>query len=216
MQLVTDIKFGFKETDKKDENDKKVIGEDGKVVKVPAPEAIEGKPVPQLELTDVQEILNKGDQKEIKLLLEALNAKILEACKDQIGEDGETSREKIRADGFNLEQLSWNYIANIPPGVRGGAGIAKEVWDAFKEDYIGVMLHHGKTAEKAELGAKLLLQKLQPIKLNKKALSGLQQNLFVWQANTKNGEDFTKLYEFLTNKLDTYLAADEDAVAAAI
>lgn len=213
MNLV-EWTFGFKAVQKKDENGKGIVDEKGEKVMIPAAEAIK-KPVPFLELADITEIMEKADEKEIKLLLEAVNKPILDQAKEQIDES-DAAREAIRENGFNMEGLTWTFIANIPPGVRGGAGIPKEEWEEFSKDYVGVMIHHGKTQEKAEQGAKLLLAKLTPVKFNRKVLTGLQQNMRVWIDQSENVDKFTKIYEYIMNKLDTFLATDEDALANSI
>jgi hypothetical protein len=212
---MTERTFGFKAVQKKDEiTGKGLLDEKGEKVMIPAAEAIT-KEVPLLELPDIVEIIERADEKEVKLLLESVNDQILAQCKEQIDES-ETARENIRENGFNLEGLTWTFIANIPPGVRGGAGIPKEEWEEFSKDYIGVMIHHGKTEEKAQQGAKLLLAKLTPVKFNRKVLTGLQQNMRVWIDQSSNVERFQKIYEYIMNKLDTFLATDEDALANSI
>lgn len=214
MNLV-DTTFNFKSVQKKDEvTGKGLLDEKGEKIMIPAPAPII-KPVPILELSDVVQIIETADEKELKLLLESVNKQVLDQAKEQIDES-ETARENIRENGFNLAGLTWNFIANIPPGVRGGAGIPKEEWDAFSVDYVGVMTHHGKTVEKAEQGAKLLLAKLTPVKFNRKVLTGLQQNMRVWIDQSENVERFQKIYEYIMNKLDTFLATDDDALANSI
>lgn len=166
-----------------------------------------------LTAEDIVAMFNaEGSEKQVKLVVEACNNIILEQARDIVNEDPETVREK----GFPTEKLSWEYISNMPPAARKGAAIKDEVWEAFKEDYVSVMKHHGKTEEKAKMGAKLMAQKFQPVKMNKKVLSALQANLGQWFSNTSKKEDFQEVYETLANKLDNLLVADEDAVLSSI
>jgi hypothetical protein len=47
-------------------------------------------------------------------------------------------------------KLTLDYLASLPPSERRGGGIAKEVWDEFKEDYVATIVQHGqRTADKA-------------------------------------------------------------------
>jgi hypothetical protein len=168
--------------------------------------------IPELNLEDVAKIITQGDDKEKALLLEAVNAIVLAQARSLVDEDV----EKARTEGIKNEELTWNFIANIPPATRRGGGIPDEVWDAFVVDYTEVMQHHGKTKEKAETGAKLLAKRFNPVKDNKKIVKALLENLMTWFTNTEKADDFKDVYETLTSKADTLLAKDEEAILAAI
>lgn len=192
-------RFFFKK--KKDENGKDI----------PAPEAVEAV-VPKITMDDVAAILTKNDPKEIELMLEALNDVILSQARSQVDDDP----EKVRKEGLDNTQLTWNFIANVPPATRRGGGIADEVWEAFQKDYVETMVHHGKTQEKATTGAKILAKRFAAVKDNKKVVTALKDNVVLWYANTEKADEFAGVYEALTSRADTLLAKDEEAILAAI
>lgn len=180
---------------------------------IPAAEPLEVE-VPLLGVDDLVAILQLNDEKQTKLILESLNLTIIEQAREQVNQDPEAVREK----GLDQSALSWAAIANLPPAQRRGAAIPDEKWDGFVKDYVEVMQHHGKTEEKAMAGAKLLRQKYQPVKGNKKVIQALKDNLQVWYSNTTdtNREEYQDVYENLVGKADTLLEKDEDAIVAAI
>jgi hypothetical protein len=217
----TKTKFFFKKRKEKDATGAVVmvneVDKDGKptgkmVEKViPAAEPVDIE-IPLLTLSGVAEILNGGDEKQSKLIVEAVNNVILEQARDAVN----NNPEEVRKNGIDATTLTWAHIANLPPAQRKGPGISEETWEAFKADYISVMQHHGKTKEKAETGAKLLAARFQPVKLNKTVVRALKDNLSTWFANTASAEEFQDVYESLASKADTLLEQDEDALAAAV
>jgi hypothetical protein len=196
-------KFYFKK--KKEKNEK------GEEVVIPAPEAVEAT-VPMLGINEVTQILLAGSDKAKELLLEAVNTIILSQARNLVDDDV----EKARAEGLPAEQLTWEFIANIPPASRRGGGIPDEVWEVFTKDYVETMVHHGKTKEKAETGAKILVKRLNPVKDNKKVVEALKGNVAMWFNNTEQKEELAQVYEYLMQRADTLLEKDEDAVLAAI
>lgn len=240
----TKVKFFFKSKKDKDENGnvikvkevEEIKDKDGKVTElketgklidkvIPAPPPLE-LDIPLLTLDDIIAMINGTpqvvdgvetqvrDEKQIKLLVEAVNAPILEQAREQVNDPD----SEVRTKGLNLSVITFEHIANLPPAQRRGAGISDEKWDAFILDYVDVMQHHGKSEDKAKAGAKLLRQKYQPVKSNKKVIAALKDNLQVWFTNTsdENKEEFQDVYENLVGKADELLAKDEDAIIAAI
>lgn len=225
-------KFSFKSRKEKDKDGNVVLIDEtvkdektgvvtvtGKKVEkvIPAAPALEVEiPLPDSE-EDIAAIFAKDaegkyvDEKQVKLVFEAMGNVILEQARGQIN-DSEFDREK----GLDYSQLTWAHIANLPPAQRRGPAIPDAVWEAFEVDYIEVMQHHGKTEEKARAGAKLLLAKFQPVKLNKKVVGALKENLQVWFTNSSRNEEFQEIYENLAGKADVLLEKDEDALVAAI
>jgi len=64
------------------------------------------------------------------------------------------------------------------PSERKGAGIAKEVWKQFAEDYIAIMPSlQGKSVENVTNAAKIFVARMQPCKTNKPVLSRLKDYL---------------------------------------
>lgn len=207
----TKMKFSFKKRKNKDANGI-VIGE----IEAPKPVELE---IPLLSgIDDVAALINlegADDATKTKvhaLIVEALNDVILGQVRDAVGNDVEAARDgKLPADTYDFVK-----IAILPPAERRGSGIADEIWDGFMADYVEVMQHHGKTKEKAEMGAKLLRQRFSAVKGNKNLIGALKQNLSTWYANTEKGEDFQTVYELLATKADSYLATDEEALLAAV
>lgn len=125
------------------------------------------------------------------------------------------ARQQVDAEDYSEEKwdenaLAWEVIANLPKAERRGGGIPKEQWEAFSKDYLEVMpAATKKTLEQCGNAAKLFVTKFQACKTNKKVLAHLQDLLNVWFANTPNAEDFSDCFEFLSNKVDTLLKADE-------
>lgn len=166
--------------------------------------------LPFLTLSGLLEKLT--DEKVQKFVLDTVNEQVVKAAREQVADDEKPVNSQEQLD---LSKLDLTYLANLPPTERRGGGIAKEVWKEFAEDYVQVMTTKaGKTAEQAGNAAKLLLAKFQPIKTNKPVLTKVREMLAFWFANTENKEDFAECFEFLDQKADTLLKADEAALLA--
>lgn len=235
--VPTKTKFNFKSKKEKDENGNPVMVQDtvdkkegDQITKVPAvntdgtPKLVEkvipaAPPleveIPLLNVEDLKTILSaENNDKQIALILESMNAQILEQAREQVNDPEANVREK----GLDLTKLTFEFIANLPPSQRRGTAIPDEKWELFGKDYVDVMQHHGKDEAKAKTGAKLLIKKYQPVKGNKKVVQALKENLQLWFTNTtkENSEEFQDIYESLMSKADTLLAQDEDAILAAV
>jgi len=96
-------------------------------------------------------------------------------AKLQVGH--ETSPVNKQED-LDISKLTIDAIANLPPSERKGAGIAKEVWKQFAEDYIAIMPSlQGKSVENVTNAAKIFVARMQPCKTNKPVLSRLKDYL---------------------------------------
>lgn len=181
-----------------------------KVIPAPAPLELE---IPLVTTEDLAAILQApNNEKQVALILESMNAQILEQAREQVNDPD----ADVRTKGLDLTKLTFEFIANLPPSQRRGSAIPDEKWEAFSADYVDVMQHHGKDEAKAKTGAKLLVRKFQPVKMNKKVVSALKDNLQLWFTNSPNAEEFQDIYENLMGKADTILATDEDAILAAV
>lgn len=150
-------------------------------------------------------ILEAGDEKQVSLILETLQAPILEQARAQVDEN-----EAITQETLDTSKLSWEYISKLEPAARRGGGIPKEVWEAFTADYIEVMpAVTGKTAEQVTRAATLLGNKVSAAKTNKPVLSFLAEQLDLYFAHTPKSEEFVDVYEFLKNKIDALVKADD-------
>lgn len=152
------------------------------------------------------------DEKVREYILELVGDAVRGAARLQV--DDET-KPVNRQEDLRLDQLTLEYLANVPKTERRGAGIPKEVWQEWEKDYISVMLSAtGKEADKIGNAAKLFLSRLQPIKTNKQVLKFLAGQLDIWMEHTQNSEEFADVYEFLRKKTDEFLNADEASLLA--
>lgn len=159
-----------------------------------------------LTLEGLVDILESGNEKEIALVLETLQAPILSEARNQVDEN-----EAITQDTLDNTKLTWNYISLLEPAARRGGGIPKETWEAFVADYIEVMpAVTGKTVDQVTRAASLLGSKLSSVKGNKPVLTFLREALDLYFASTSKTEEFVECYEFLVNKADSLLKASDE------
>ena len=164
-------------------------------------------PVPSVE--GIVEILEAGG-KGLELLQEAVADVIYQRAREILADDEKLT--DLPTDG-----LSWEVIANLPKAERKGRGIAAEVWKEFAADYIAVMpAVTGKTAEQVGNAAKILLNKFSAVKTNKPVVNLLKGQLALYLNSSSNAEQFQDCVEFLVNKADSLLQADEAALLAAL
>lgn len=162
-------------------------------------------PVPTED--DLIRIIQNGG-KSLELLLDSAFATVYENARAVVGDTPDISK-----DNMDVSVFLWDYIANLPPSQRKGAGVPKEMWDAFGNDYVETMVRAGgKTMEKAKTAADLLCKKFLPVKTNKQIVQLLRDQLNIWFGNTENKEEFQSVYEFLDEKADTLLKTDEQAL----
>lgn len=166
-------------------------------------------PTPSVE--GLVKILEAGG-KQLELLLSAASDIVLSQARSILN-DNESMTDK----DFPMEQVSWEYIANMPEAEKRGRGIPKEVWEAFAADYIAVMPGvTGKTAEQVGNAAKLFLNKFQQVKTNKPVIEKLLEQLGIYANSSPNAEEFADAVKFLKDKGETLLAADEAALLNAL
>lgn len=157
------------------------------------------------------DILDKGG-KPLDLLLEVVTDTLISQARQQVN-----ANEQITQETLNVKEISWDFIANLPPKERRGGGISKEDWESFQEDYITVMPGlTGKTLDQVTNAAKLFVARLQPVKTNKLFLGKLQEQLSIWFSKSESAEDFQDLYEFLDNKMTELLKKDDAELLANI
>ncbi len=161
--------------------------------------------LPFLTLQGLIDIINAGDEKQVALVLETLRQPVIDQAKAQVDDN-----EAITQDTLDLSKLSWAAISALEPAARRGGGIPKEVWEAFVVDYIAVMpTVVNRTVEQVTRAATLLANKLSACKGNKPVLSFLRSQLDLYFAATSKAEEFVSCYEFLINKADSLLQADD-------
>lgn len=163
-------------------------------------------PVPSVE--GLVKILEEGNEKAIALVMDALSSVIDDQARSLVAD-----KEDINQDNFPFEQITWEYIANLPKAERRGGGISKETWEEFGKDYATTMLAAtGKTADQVGLAVKLLLGKFNAVKTNKPILKALQAQLGLYATTSANAETYVACIEFLNNKATNLLEADEAAL----
>lgn len=147
------------------------------------------------------------DQKIQDYILDLVANAVGEAVREQVNADV----KPVNADGeLDLSKLTLEFLANQPKSDRRGNGIAKEVWEAFGQDYANVMagILTTKTPEQIAAAAKLLMAKFAPIKFRKALIETLQSYLAMWFEATKQQEEFADVFEFLGNKAEELLGID--------
>jgi hypothetical protein len=163
---------------------------------------VELKNVPVPNENYVITILEKGG-KELKLLMEVMASTVRSAAAAIVSDD-----EKITADNFPMEKVSWEAIANQERAER--ATISQETWEAFAKEYLEIMpALTNKTPEQLGNAIQVYLKKFAIIKTNKKVLEKLKEQLTIFVENTKNGEDFADIIELLQGKLELYLNSND-------
>lgn len=163
---------------------------------------VELKSVPFPNENYVITILEKGG-KELKLLLEVMAGTVRSAAASIVSDD-----EKVTAENFPLEKVSWEAIANQERAER--ATISTETWEAFGKEYLEIMpALTNKSPEQLSNAIQVYLKKFAIIKTNKKVLEKLKEQLTIFVENTKNGEDFADILELLQGKLELYLNSND-------
>lgn len=165
-------------------------------------------PVPNVEgLLEVQ----KAGGNQLDLLLSAMEDTIIAQARAIINDDDEC---KLTAENFPVENLSWEYIANLPPTTRKGGGIPVETWEEFAADYMEVMPEAtGRTLEQVEKAADIIKRKFATIKNHpdkEKIITFILEQLAVYVEATPNFEDYEDCVAHLNKRADVLLK-DEPA-----
>lgn len=198
-----EVQFNFRTVEEVDNEGKKT----GIKTKRPSVKVVI--PVPSVE--GIIAMLQEGG-KPLELLQEAVYDVVIGRAREIVNE-----REDITQENFPLADLLWKTIANMPRETRRGAGIPKEVWEAFGEDYCEVMpAVTGKSKEEQKQVADILVGKLQKVRSNKKALQIIEGRLDLYINTSPNAEQFTDCVKFLQNKIKDFLAAGDEALMAAL
>lgn len=164
--------------------------------------------LPYITLDGLIDALN--DETQQAFILDVLNAEVYKAARMQVGDE---SKPVNKQEELDLSKLTLEALANMPKAERTGGGISKEIWEAFAKDYVEIMPGiTGKPLDNVVNASKLLLAKFQPVKTNKPVIAFLREQLATWFSKSPNAEDFQECYEFLDNKADTLLKADEAAL----
>ncbi len=154
----------------------------------------------------------KADPKVAALVLELVNKEISSNAREQVNNEQNPVNKQ---EELQLDKLTLEHIANLPPAERKGGGISKETWQEFFKDYVEVMVAAtGKKKEQVENAAKLFVARLQPVKTQKKILEFLGTQLAQWFTTSQAQEEFAEVYEFLDGKIKEFMSKDEAALLA--
>lgn len=147
--------------------------------------------------------------KEAELIADAIYAVIQSQIRSMVNDD-----EKASQENFKFDEATFEYIANMPPSARRGAGIPKEQWEEFAKNYVDVMpAVTGKTKEQCAQAAQVYLRKFRDAAGNPPVIEKLQKYLAMYvEAPNNKAEEFQDILEFLlkksTDMLGTKVALD--------
>lgn len=165
--------------------------------------------IPYPSVQGIVAILEAGG-KQLELLMDAVESVVNGAARELLYDD-----VTLNAATFPVDKISWDAISKIPKAQRRGGGIPKETWEDFAKDYCAVMPEvTGKTPDQIANMAKILTQKLNPVKTNEPVLNLVVEQLALYLDESANAADFQECVEFLLNKADTFLnVSPEDLLA---
>jgi hypothetical protein len=167
--------------------------------------------IPVLTVAGLIDILMKADPKEIDLVMEAVNAVIIAEAREQAN-----NRTDINQENLDTAKLAWSAIANLPKAERRGSSIPTEIWEAFSKDYCDIMPGlTGKKEQNVQNAAKLFVAKLNPAKGSKEIIQALKPQLALWFEKTTQQEELGVVYEYLNNKMEAMLKAEDPATLLA-
>lgn len=175
-------------------------------------------PIRVMSLADILEVLQNPDSSESvsnqkDLIAEAVNSIIIAAVKNQI--DEQSAHEQVNIESIDFARTMWDALANTSKAERTGNGVPKEVWEAFAKDFAEIMpAATGRSSKGIENVSKVLLNKLQTAKGNKPVLELVRSLLDIWITKTERADEFAAAYEFLMQKSDAMLAADDTTLVA--
>lgn len=165
--------------------------------------------LPLLSLEGIAAIFEVGG-KDLDLLLETVRDVQIARAKEIVSE-----KEDITQANFPFASISWTEIANMTKAERRGGGIPKETWEDFSKDYITVMPGFtGKTVEQVTNASKILLGRFNAVKTNKPVIKLLKDQIGIYISQAPNAEQFSDVLNFLVEKADTLLKAEEVDVLA--
>ena len=156
----------------------------------------------------------RKDKATLEYAIEVLGDAVINEVRGYVSDNLNASQETIPWHNYTFES-----IANMPAGIRGASGIAKELWDKFAADYVGVISATGLAAEIAAARVAVFVQKFRPLTGNpdrKSIIENLMGTLVVYMEKTTNGEEFSSILEFLNKKADELKKEDTLVTAGAL
>lgn len=222
-------KFSFRTSDKLDPETGQVVmtaeikdEATGKILKKAEP--VKWKR-PTLELT-VPVLTKAGliaalqsDDKSTELALEQANEAIYQRARALIAAQIEANEAiELTPELIDLAKLNFLEIAMLPRGERG-AGISKEEWAAFVEDYKLTMQtpeaialfpdHKPRSMDILNTHATLLAGKFNQVKSRKDVVQKIDVFLDVWASVSKNAEEHQACFELLKAKAKAIMEGED-------
>lgn len=219
--VLVPIKFHFKEQ-KDDKGNKTGYKRPSVTLNIPVLSAIALASIVTAGVQAYQMVIPEGaaippdvlsNRRQLDLLLDATNEVIYTHARLQVN-----AKEDISQETLDMQQLSWEYIANIPPTERKGSGISDEQWDEFVKDYVAVMPEAlkaqgmAKDPEKIETQARILKGKFATVRNQKKVLGYMQNMLAIWYAHTQQKDEMQGIYQYLDQRVSSLLKVDEQSL----
>lgn len=161
--------------------------------------------VPTLDAAALSAIMVANDPKQVELVLEAVNALVIEQVRKQI--DDQPNHQQVDLAKIDFTKVSWEAIANMPKAERISTAISDKTWEAFKNDYVATMVGvTGKSEQLVANAANIIVAEFKPIRDNNDKLATLETYLDTWFAHTDKAADFASLYERLSKKAKDFQA----------
>lgn len=208
MTINVDTKFNFKT--------RTIKNDDGSVLKTLKKQPSVIIPLPFMTADEVVGILQSEDAKSKDLVLEYVNSAIRDQARAQFDEliesFGDDDSRTVSGDQLDFDKLTFSYIANLDPKVRGMRALSEEDFAAFFTDYSSVMVATtGKPIEKIKKHIELF-KKPARVKSAKDVLGVLieQLDIYLVSSPTANLEDTGEVANRIRTKFDKWLKAEEE------
>ena len=170
--------------------------------------------VPALTFEGLVSKLTHGDDKIKNYILDQVNQAIREGAKLQVNDK---EKPVNRQSELDIEKLTIEYLAYIPPSERAGSGISDETWEDWAQDYLNTMTQHtNQSVEKIKLAIELFVTKLKKTKENKNALQFLSDRLNVWAGASTRAQEFADVYTYLDSLIEKYINKDNQDLMDAL
>ncbi len=217
---MKDVKFNFRKDKDLEEKHK-----DNPKVKGKTKRPTFTSPVPLLTKLGVAAAM-QSDDKSTDLIVDLANEAIINRYRgliaDKIDGDGFDVEKgqwgiSLAPNMFDMQQLAFHVIATLPKSERG-AGISKEQWAAFTQDYVAVMQTEKavaltpdkklRTPDVLAKHAQILGGKFNAVRSRKDVIQQMLAFLDVWAQASENLEEHQECYEHLVSKGQLLLQAE--------
>jgi hypothetical protein len=217
LVAMEEAKFGFRTTEVKDELGKTVIDEATKKPQTWKRPTL-ALQIPLLTRAGLMAALSAND-KSAELALSQVNQVITDRVRGLLQDAIENNpKVELTPEIIDISKLNFLEIAMLPRSERG-AGISKEDWASFAEDYIEVMQKPETIADfpdkrKRELEtlqthATLLTGKFNQVKSRKDVVEQMNVFLDIWAAHSNKLEEHQACYELLKGKANTIMQGND-------